>query len=390
MAADASRVIAARAARLLLRANVQTAQDFTKAGVARYTASIVEAFVQMKDSSHEFHLFLLPTLEEPEHWRTAPHVRIHRTWKRYNKWNLVMGGLEAKRHGIDFWFSTAHTVPFFSSVKKGLMIHDLFPLRYPEMFPEDQLGFYRKMIPRSCRVSDVLFANSEDTKNDIVDMFGTDPAKIVVTPLGPGNVIRRRDPAGVDAAELAAAGVPEGTERYLLTLSTLEPRKNLAGLIRAMAILREEPEFADVRLMVAGGKGWKYQEVFDLVEHLNMADQVRFLGYVPDEALPGLFARCEAYVCPSITEGFGMPVLEAMIAGAPIVASNGGAIPEVAGNLARYFDPYDPADIARAIREQLRGSDRAAKVEQGFERAQQFSWDRCARLTIEGIERACG
>lgn len=365
---------------------LQTAQDFTKAGVARYTASIVEAFVGMADSGHEFHLFLLPTLDVPEHWLEARHVRIHRTWKRYNKWNLAMGGLAARRWGIDFWFSTAHTVPYFSAVKKGVMIHDLFPLRYPEMFPEDQLGFYRSMIPRSCKVSDMLFANSEDTKRDIVTMFGIDPSKIVVTPLGPGNVIERRDPETVTDAELETAGVdPPG--RYLLTLSTLEPRKNLAGLIRALDILRADPAFADVKLMVAGGKGWKYQEVFDLVEDLGMTEAVRFLGYVPDEALPVLFARCSAYVCPSITEGFGMPVLEAMLAGAPVVASNGGAIPEVAGDLARYFDPLSPPDMARAIAEELSSTDRAARVENGLERARQFTWRRCAELTLEGIER---
>lgn len=366
---------------------LQTAQDFTKAGVARYTASIVEALVGMADARHEFHLFLLPTLDEPEHWRKAPHVRIHRTWKRYNKWNLAMGGFAARRWGIDFWFSTAHTVPYLSSVRKGVMIHDLFPLRYPEMFPEDQLGFYQRMIPRSCKVSDVLFANSEDTKRDIVTMFGTDPGKIVVTPLGPGNVIERRDPATVSDAELERAGVsPPG--RYLLTLSTLEPRKNLAGLIRALDILRSDPEFSDVRLMVAGGKGWKYQEVFDLVEALGLKDAVRFLGYVPDEALPVLFARCAAYVCPSITEGFGMPVLEAMLAGAPVVASNGGAIPEVAGELARYFDPLSPPDMARAIREELLADGRAERVEKGVQRAEQFTWRRCAELTVAGIERA--
>lgn len=364
---------------------LQTAQDFTKAGVARYTASIVEAFVQMRDTPHEFHLFLLPTLVEPEHWRNAPHIRIHRTWKRYNKWNLILGGIESNRLGLDFWFSTAHTVPLMGRAKKGVMIHDLFPLRYPEMFPEDQLGFYRKMIPRSCRVCDVLFANSEDTKRDIVDLFGNDPNRIVVTPLGPGNVITPRAAATVSDEELGKAGVPAG--RYLLTLSTLEPRKNLAGLVKALDILRADPAFADVRLVVAGGKGWKYQEVFDLVEGLGMQDAVRFLGYVPDESLPALFARCDAYVCPSITEGFGMPVLEAMIAGAPIIASNGGAIPEVAGNLARYFNPNDPADIARALGEQLLSSDREQKIQAGFERAKQFTWERCARLTVEGIER---
>jgi glycosyltransferase involved in cell wall biosynthesis len=170
----------------------------------------------------------------------------------------------------------------------------------------------------------------------------------------------------------------------------LEPRKNLTGLVKALDILRSDPMFADVKLMVAGGKGWKYQQVFDLVETLGLQDAIRFLGYVPDENLPALFARCEAYVCASITEGFGMPVLEAMIAGAPIVASNGGAIPEVAGDLARYFDPTDPGDIARALREQLLSTDREQKVADGFERAKKFTWERCAQLTIEGIERAVG
>lgn len=370
---------------------LQTASDFTKAGVARYTAAIVDAFVRKPDQRHEYHLFLLPTLEPPEAWLKAPNVRIHRTWRRYSKWNMLMGGFEARRHGIDFWFSTAHTVPMLSSVPKGMMVHDLFPLHYPEMYLPNQLAFYKRIIPRSCRACRVLFANSEDTKRDVVETIGISPEKIIVTPLGPGNIIERRDPTSVGDEELARAlGLPAGTRpgRYVLTLSTLEPRKNLTGLIRGFALLRTDPEFADLTLAVAGGKGWMYDDVFEVVRQLGLEEAVLFLGYVPDADLPALFARCETYVCASITEGFGMPVLEAMIAGAPVVASNGGAIPEVGGDLARYFDPKSPEDIARALREQLKATDRAERVAKGFERAEQFTWDRCAELTLEGIERA--
>lgn len=373
--------------------SIETADDYRKAGIARYTTAIIDAFARMAGDD-EFHLYMMPDAPVPDLWLNAKHVRIHRIWRRYNRWMRGPASLQMRFGGQTWSFSPSFRppcefIPTLPLVRRSVMIHDLFPLTHPQFFDDRTRGYFERVLPHACTKAELLFANSESTKAEILRLFGGDPARIEVTPLGPGNVIEARSYETVSREEISALGIT--APRFFFTLSTIEPRKNLPRLIEALAILRSDPEFADVGIAVGGGKGWLFEEVFAEVERHALGDWVTFLGYVQTEDLPALFGRCEAYVCASVTEGFGMPVLEAMIAGAPIVTSRGGALPEVGGEAAIYFDPEDPEDIARGLREFLvSNEDRDEWSRRSIERSKAFSWDKTASLTIEAMRRRTG
>lgn len=367
--------------------SIETADDYRKAGIARYTTAIIDAFAELPDEG-EFHLYMMPDAPIPGKWREAAHFRIHRIWRRYNKWMQGPAALQMRLGGQKWSFSPSFRppcqfIPSLSLVRRSAMIHDLFPLTHPQYFDDRTRAYFERVLPFACQRAELLFANSESTKAEILRLFGGEPGRIVVTPLGPGNVIEPVSYGSVTGEELIRIGVP--FNRYFFTLSTIEPRKNLPRLIQGLARLRENPEFSDVGLAVGGGKGWLYEEVFAEVERHGLGDSVAFLGYVKSEDLPALFGRCEAYVCASVTEGFGMPVLEAMIAGAPIVTSNGGALPEVGGEAAIYFDPEDPDAIAEGLRRALE-SDRESLSRRSLDRARHFSWDKTARATLDALK----
>jgi alpha-1,3-rhamnosyl/mannosyltransferase len=358
-----------------------SAPDFRRAGVARYAYGLIDALADRCDDSHEFHVFVLPSFEVPKKWLAAHGFRIHRCWHRYSRWNLVAAGPIARSLGLDFYFSTAHTVPIMTRIPRGLMVHDLFPIRHPEWFPEGHARFSRSVLPKSCRWSSLVFANSEATRRDLENVLRVDPKKIVVTPLGRGGSLARGKKP--EREHLRALAIP--FRRYLLTVGTLEPRKNLEGLLRAFAGL-SGPEAHGLGLVVAGGRGWMYERSLALIDELGLQSRVRELGYVPDEALPELYAGCELFVYPSFEEGFGFPIIEAMQAGAPVVCSRGGSLAEVGGSAARFFDPHDIGSIREGIQEGLNDPDRQGWIERGFRNAERFDWAATADLTLGAID----
>ena len=170
---------------------------------------------------------------------------------------------------------------------------------------------------------------------------------------------------------------------YFLYVGTLEPRKNLVRLVKAFDLVRRKNP-GNIRLVLAGGKGWKYEEIFDEIRKLNLHDSVRQLGYVPDEDLPGLIRGARAMVYPSLYEGFGLPPLEAMAVGTPVLTSNTSSLPEVVGEAAVMVDPEDIEAMAVAM-ERLWTDEtwRESLRTKGYQQAQQFNWDRSARETMD-------
>jgi glycosyltransferase involved in cell wall biosynthesis len=357
---------------------LETANDLRSAGIARYGAGLVDALAEGLASEHEFHIYVMPGLELPENWTSRPNLFFHRMWRRYTRWNVLIGGLEVVRRRLDYWISTAHTVPAWSRCPRVLMVHDLFALEHPEWLQEGHADFYRRTLPSSIKKADLLLANSDATRAQLRELLDVADSKIVVTPLGPGN---RLDSVG----EAPDSGCHHG--RFIFTLSTLEPRKNLVRLIEAFARVKSKPNREDLRLLIGGGKGWGSDAVAGAIEQFGVANSVTLLGYVPDSDLPALFRDCVFYICPSLQEGFGMPVLEAMLAGAPVLCGATGALTEVGGAAARYFDPQDVNSMAWAMDEALsRPEERAQWAGRGRAQAGQFSWERTARLTIQALE----
>ena len=180
---------------------------------------------------------------------------------------------------------------------------------------------------------------------------------------------------------------------YILYVGTLQPRKNLIRLIQAFKNLKSQIpnlKIKDLKLVICGKKGWLYEEIFQKVKELGLEKEVIFTGYVPEEDLPALYKGARCFVLVSLYEGFGLPVLEALSVGCPVVLSNVSSLPEVGGKVAVYVDPYDVEDIARGILEILRydAVTHQSKVEEGKKWARRFSWERCARETLKVLEEA--
>jgi glycosyltransferase involved in cell wall biosynthesis len=364
-------------------------RDARASGLARYARSLIDAILELT-TDHSLEVFGPADYEPPANWAANSRCSFHPVWyKSLPKrvfWEHFVAGREARRIGADLWFSAAQSIPFGSKVRRAVMIHDIIPLLYPEMHPKRTVLYYRFALKYSCRHADLILANSEATAKDLVSRLGANRDRIRVTPLGPGNRVEARDPLSVSDSELRGLGTPPG--RFLLTLATLDPRKNLGRLLEAFARLEEK----DLSLAVVGAKRPTFDEgLFGRVRELGLEGRVFFLGYVADEDLPALFARAELFVFPSVYEGFGLPVLEAMLLGAPVVCSSSSSLPEVAGDLAVYFDPLDVDSIASGIQNGLeRLVDRARWVEDGKRRAAEFSWKRTAELSVTAFEDVVG
>jgi glycosyltransferase involved in cell wall biosynthesis len=259
--------------------------------------------------------------------------------------------------------------------------HDLIPLDNPEWFSPRFSAWYGWLMPRLARHVAHLIAVSEFTKQRIVELFGVRPGKVTVIPNGVDRRFSVR-PAEEVAATRKQLGLPEGN--YLLFVGSLEPRKNLGRLLLAWERAQSQlPD--DTWLVVAGAKG--RSQVFSQVSLQQLPPRVHMTGYVSDEGLPALYSGALAVVYPSLYEGFGLPPLEAMACGTPVITSNTTSLPEVTGDAAVLVDPLDPDQIASAIARVVADSAlRAELSRRGTARAADYSWDSAASATLQVLE----
>jgi glycosyltransferase involved in cell wall biosynthesis len=277
-------------------------------------------------------------------------------------WYLAALPAKARRDGMDVLHCPTHRAPFRSRVPLVVTFHDLAVLRYPETFNRWTRTYSRQALPRVAKAARRLIAVSEFTRRELLELLDVPKEKVRVIPNGVGEPFR---PEG-DAAD----------GDYVLAVSTLEPRKNLRRVIDGF----RRAQLNGCRLLVTGMRGWGEVD-------LN-GEQVRWLGFVPDDELARLYrgARCVAYM--PLYEGFGLPVLEAMACGAPVVAARNEAAKEVAGDAAVLVDPLDPDAIAAGLVQALDRRDELRTL--GLERAAAFSWAEAARATVEVYREAAG
>jgi glycosyltransferase involved in cell wall biosynthesis len=260
--------------------------------------------------------------------------------------------------GADVLHCPTYYGPLRSRTPLVVTVLDLSVLRYPEAFPRWTRTAVPALVPRVLRAARRILAISEFTKAEVVELLGVPPEKVAAVPLAVEREVFRPDG-------------PAAEGEYVLAVGTLEPRKNLARLVEATRRL-------GVELRVVGARGWGGVEA--------AGDGVRWLGRVPDEELARLYRGAAVTAYPSLYEGFGFPILEAMACGAPVVTSRGGSMEEVAGGAAVLVDPLEPASIAAGIEEA--GSRRDELRTRGFARAAAFSWDETARRTVDVYREA--
>jgi len=291
---------------------------------------------------------------------------------------------------VDIFHSTDFVLPPVRQARTILTVHDLTFMRLPECAEAGLRAYLNKVVPRSIERADLVLADSHSTKNDLIELLGVSPDKIEVVYAG---VERRFRPM---EGEIALQRVRKryGLDfRFILSLGTLEPRKNFTGLIEAYALMRgSRADFhtcqgmgdRGLKLVIAGGKGWLYDGVFARVEELGLENEVIFPGFVADEDLPALYNLAELFVFPSLYEGFGLPPLEAMACGTPVVISDRPSLPEVVGEAGLMVEATDGQELARAMEQVLTDENlRREMREKGLKQAEKFTWEAAAGKLLD-------
>lgn len=300
--------------------------------------------------------------------------------KLWTIWTQVRIPLDLMFQKPDILFLPSHSLPRYHPCKTVVTIHDLAFLTFPAYFKAKDRIIQRKITSYAIKNADRIIAVSHSTKRDIIKYYHVNSEKITVIYHGGGEI--RRPISDSDKIEEVRQKYNLPT-RYILYLGVLQPRKNLARLIKAFDSLLKDQKIAQ-GLVIAGKKGWLYQDIFDTVKRLKLQDKVSFTGYIPTNDLPMLLAGADLFVLPSLYEGFGLPVLEAMACGTPVITSNVSSLPEVVGNAAILIDPYNIKEMADAIYRVLHNENlKSEMVRKGLKQAKKFSWEKTARKTLE-------
>lgn len=314
---------------------------------------------------------------------TVPGTRARRAWTpphhRLERWAL---GAELAPLRLDVWHATDFIPPAWGARRMVITVHDLNFLYYPQYLTADARRYYNGQIAWAVARADAILADSYATQRDLERLLHVPPERVTVAHLAAEDGFRPLPDAEMRAT-LARYGLEPG---YLLFVGTWEPRKNLPGLLEALALLHAAGEKR--RLVIAGRPGWLYDDIFARVQHLHLEPWVRFIEEVPPGDLAALYNGALLLTMPSFYEGFGFPALEAMQCGTPAVVADRASLPEVVGDAGVRINPDDPATLAEAFRRIAQDAAwRAQLSAAGLKQAARFRWDATARITLGVYQR---
>lgn len=364
--------------------------DPTPSGVGEYTEQIVRSLIRL-DRGHEFVVFanafradegrLRSRLDSPRvTWciRHIPNRLLHGSL-----WSFRRPVLDSFTGPVDcFFMPNWHFASFSAAVRRRVLtVHDVTYRRHPQYY-----SFRRRLWHRLIRAdglirsADALLAVSEHTKHELMTLFGIPEQRITVTPLAPSSLFAAVASPADRAAVHQRYQLPT---HYGLILATQEPRKNIEGALMAFDLFAQRYPASDLSIVVAGAAGWQMGALRRRVSTLVSRTRIRFLGYVPSDVRPALYAGSVFFLSPSFAEGFGLPLLEAASQGVPVITSARSAMPSVLGSAALLVDPHDLEQLVEAM-EELIADDalRQRLVRAGYDRVRQYSWERTAATTL--------
>lgn len=350
---------------------------YSQGGIRSYVVHLLDALAALDD---ETDFRILRSRKDDDVSSPGSNFHLVPCWTpchhRFERWTL---SLEIARLNLDLLHTPDFIPPGFGYDRSVITVHDLNFLYYPRFLTAESRRYYNEQIEWAVQRADHILADSCATRTDLVSVLGVPAEKVTVVHLAADSCFHPMPDA--EARQAASRyGMKPG---FLLFVGTLEPRKNIPGLLHAYRLLLDE-KATDEPLVLVGGRGWLYEEIFDVVEALELTEQVHFLHGVPDVDLPALYGAAGVLAMPSFYEGFGLPALEAMSCGTPVVVADRASLPEVVGEAGILVDPDDPGAMARALKCVLTEEPLRCRMrELGLERASSFSWERVAHETLE-------
>lgn len=346
-----------------------------RTGTENYALHLTRA-VTTQNNAHEFRLYFNTPPPEELFPRTPRSDYRVMPWPRL--WTHLRLSLELMLHPPDVLFVPSHVLPIVCPVPGVVTVHDLGYLIYPEAHRRFDRWYLDWTTRRHARVAAHLLADSEATRQDLIRHYNADPERITVVYPGLDPAFHPIEDPHLLAGVRSRYGI---VSDYVIHVGTLHPRKNVGRLLDAFERLRH----SQLQLVLAGNPGWLSEDL--VARARSMGARVRLTGHVAQADLPALLSGAQALVMPSLYEGFGFPVLEAMACGTPVVASDASSLPEVAGDAALLVDPHDTDALAEALERTLTDDDlRDALRRQGIEQAQKFTWQRAAQQTLAVLE----
>ncbi len=380
---------------MLIGIDGNEANTKSRVGIGEYSFELLKQFKRFQISPSGTHVTnnlkfqiylksnpLLDLPEESENWQ----YRVIRPGKLWTQWRLPLD-LYLNSPRPDVFFSPSHYAPRFSPVPSVISVMDLSYLYFPQMFNSSDLYQLKNWTAYSVKNASKVLTISKSSKNDIIASYGLTQDKVIATYLGVKQFVSLSPniyPMNILKTKYKIS------DNYILFVGTLQPRKNIERLIEAFSKIDiSELKVKDLQLIIVGKKGWLYESILSAPKTYGVEGSVKFLATVDNDELQTLYTHAKCFVLPSLYEGFGLPVLEAMQAGCPVIASNVSSLPEAGGEACLYVDPEDVDDIWDKIVKLVNNEKlRKELIEKGKEQVKKFSWEKTALETLKVLEEA--